>query len=74
VAAAAAPAVLEIERGNKGVGFGLDSEAVSSLLRHGSTGEFTSVNFMLRHACSDHDFTVVDFILTEFFKIRNELL
>ncbi|KAK1696018.1 hypothetical protein QYE76_012715 [Lolium multiflorum] len=35
---AAAPAVLEIERGNTGVGFGLDSEAVSSLPRHGSTG------------------------------------
>jgi hypothetical protein len=64
VAAAAAPAVLEIERGNKGVGFGLDSEAVSSLLRHGSTGEFTSLQFMLRHAwfCLDHEFIVVDFI------------
>ncbi|XP_051197419.1 plant intracellular Ras-group-related LRR protein 5 [Lolium perenne] len=31
-------AVLEIERGNTGVGFGLDSEAISSLPRHGSTG------------------------------------
>jgi hypothetical protein len=47
--AAAAPAVLEIEHGNKGVGFGLDSEAVSLLLCHVFTGEFTSVNFMLLH-------------------------
>ncbi|KAM3402885.1 hypothetical protein ACQJBY_006590 [Aegilops geniculata] len=36
--AAAAAAVGEIERGNRGVGFGLDTKAVSSLLRNGSTG------------------------------------
>ncbi|XP_048532161.1 plant intracellular Ras-group-related LRR protein 5 [Triticum urartu] len=35
---AAAAAVGEIERGNRGVGFGLDTKAVSSLLRNGSTG------------------------------------
>lgn len=33
---AAAPAIVEIERGNMGLGFGL--EAASSLRRHGSTG------------------------------------
>ena len=38
--AAAASAVGEIERGNRGVGFGLDTKAVSSLLRNGSTGDF----------------------------------
>uniref|UniRef100_A0ACD5TMK8 Uncharacterized protein n=1 Tax=Avena sativa TaxID=4498 RepID=A0ACD5TMK8_AVESA len=35
---ATAPSVLEIERETKGVGFGLDSNGVSSLRRHGSTG------------------------------------
>ncbi|KAE8789025.1 plant intracellular Ras-group-related LRR protein 5-like [Hordeum vulgare] len=46
--AAAAAAVGEIERGNRGVGFGLDSKAVSSLLRNGSTGDFPLIIFMLR--------------------------